>query len=73
MVIHISAQLRDVTVLHPRLLWDDISAETVAVLSETSPHPPFLFTLTLQHVPGFGTDQLRLALHAEGIAIEHVR
>jgi len=61
------------TTLHPRLLWDDILAATVAVLSETCPQSPFPFTLTVQDLPGFGSEQLRFAIDPVGVAADHVR
>jgi hypothetical protein len=68
----IPLHLVDLTTMHPRLLWDDIIAATVAVLSETSAQPPFLFTLTMQELPGFGSAQLQLAIDPIGVATEHV-
>ena len=48
----ISVRLVALTTLHPRLLWDDIIAATVAVLSATRPQSPFPFALTVQDLPG---------------------
>ena len=68
----ITLRLVDLTTIHPRLLWDDIMAAAVAVLSDTSTQPPFLFDLTMQELPGFGSAQLQLAVDPIGVAAEHV-
>jgi hypothetical protein len=58
--------------MHSRLLWADIIAATVAVLSETRPHSPFPFVLTVQDLPAFGSAELQLAIDPFGIARAHV-
>ena len=69
----ISVRLVALTTLHPRLLWDDIIAATVAVLTATRSQAPFPFTLTVQDLPGFGSAQLRFAIDPAGVALDHVR
>ena len=69
----ISVRLVELATMHPRLLWDDIVAATVAVLSETQANAPFPFTLTVEELPGFGSDQLRFTMDPGGVASEHVR
>ncbi len=64
--------LVDLPQMHPRLLWGEIFAAAVAVLSTISSQPPFPFTLELQDVPGFGSDRIDLALDPAGVATEHV-
>jgi hypothetical protein len=68
----IAVHLLDLTAMHPRLLWADIVAATVAVLSETHPHSPFPFVLIVQDLPGFGSAELQLAIDPFGIAPDHV-
>lgn len=69
----ISVRLVTLRTLHPRLLWDDIIAATVAVLSETRLQSPFPFALTVQDLPGFGSEQLQFTIDPAGVAIDHVR
>lgn len=58
--------------MHPRLLWDDIVAATVAVLSDMHDQPPFPFRLMMQNLPGFGSEPLHLTIDPAGVAPEHV-
>lgn len=69
----IAVRLVDLTGMHPHLLWDDIIAATVAVLSATRSQSPFPFTLTVQDLPGFGSEQLRFAIDPASVAADHVR
>ena len=69
----IAVRLVDLSAMHPHLLWDDIVAATVAVCSATHPHAPFPFVLTVQDLPGFGSEALRLAIAPTGVASDHVR
>jgi hypothetical protein len=68
----VSVRLVDLTIMHPRLLWEDIAAATVAVLSETVTQLPFHFELTVQDLPRFGSDRLQMAIDPTGVAPEHV-
>lgn len=68
----ISVRLIDLTIMHPRLLWEDIMAATVVILSHTGTHSPFPFELTVEDLPGFGSAQLQLAIDPVGVASEHV-
>lgn len=68
----VSVRLVDLTLMHPSLLWEDIVAAAVAVLGETGTQAPFPFALTVQDIPGFGSDQLRLDVDPTGVALEHV-
>jgi hypothetical protein len=69
----IPVRLVDLTTMHPRLLWDDLIAATVAVLRPTSTQSPFSFALTVQDLPGFGSEQFRFAIDPTGVASDHVR
>jgi hypothetical protein len=69
----IAVRLVELTTMHPRLLWDDIIAATVAVLSAIRTPSPFPFTLTVQDLPGFGSEQFQFALDPTGVAVDHVR
>jgi len=69
----IAVRLVDLSAMHPHLLWDDIVAATVAVFRAIRAHPPFPFVLTVQDLPGFGSEPLRLAIDPTGVASDHVR
>jgi hypothetical protein len=68
----VSVRLTDLTVMHPRLLWDEISAALLAVLNDGATQGPFPFELAVQDVPGFGGGVLRMALSDHGIPATHV-
>ena len=68
----ILVRLMALTAMHPRLLWDDIIAATVAVLNAPGAQSPFPFVVTVQDVPGFGSGQLQLTIDPAGVAPEHV-
>jgi hypothetical protein len=68
----ISVRLIELTIMHPRLLWEDIMAATVAMLSRIGVQSPFPFELTVEDLPGFGSAQLRLVIDPAGVASEHV-
>ena len=68
----ISVRLIELTIMHPRLLWEDIIAATVAMLSHIGVPSPFPFELMVEDLPGFGSAQLRLAIDPTGVAPEHV-
>ena len=68
----ISVRLIELTIMHPRLLWEDIIAATVAMLSHTGVPSPFPFELMVEDLPGFGSAQLRLVIDPTGVAPEHV-
>jgi hypothetical protein len=68
----ISVRLIDLTIMHPRLLWEDIIAAMVVILSQMGGQSPFPFELTIEDLPGFSSAQLCLAIDSVGIASEHV-
>jgi hypothetical protein len=68
----ISVRLIDLTSMHPRLLWEDIIAATVAISGHTGGQSPFPFELAIEDLPGFGSAQSRLAIDPVGVASEHV-
>jgi hypothetical protein len=68
----ISVRLIDLTIMHPRLLWEDIVAAAVVILNHTGVQAPFPVELTVEELPRFGSAQLRLAIDPVGIASEHV-
>lgn len=70
--MEISVRLIDLTAMHPRLLWDDIIAATVIVLTNTSISPPFPFALAVQELPGFGSDLLQFIIDPIGVSSEYV-
>lgn len=68
----IVVRLVDLTVMHPRLLWEDISAAVVAVLNEAGMETPFSLELAVRDVPGFGSGALRLLIEPDGVSADHV-
>jgi hypothetical protein len=68
----ISVRLIDLTIMHPRLLWEDIIAAMVVILSQTGGQSTFPFELTVEDLPGFGSAQLRLAIDSVEVASEHM-
>jgi len=68
----ITVRLVDLTVMQPRLLWEDISAAVVATLSGAGMHAPFSLELAVRDVPGFGSGALRLEIDPGGVSTDHV-
>jgi hypothetical protein len=68
----VSVRLVDLTVMHPRLLWEEISAAVVAILGGAGTPAPFPFELAVRDVPGFGSGPLRMAIDPDGITAVHV-
>ncbi len=68
----IAVRLTDLAIMHPRLLWQDISAAAVAVLSGVQTESPFRLELAVRDVPGFGSGSLRMAMEADGVSAAHV-
>jgi hypothetical protein len=60
--------LADLTTMHPRLLWDEISAAAVAVLGSTDKQAPYPVELAVQDIPGFGNGTLALAIEPAGVS-----
>lgn len=58
-------------VLHPNLIWDDISAAAVSVLSQNR-IPPFRIELTVEGIDEFENQPLILHLLPEGVSDEHL-
>ena len=67
----LSTRLVDLTVMHPRLLWEDICGAAVAVLGAKA-QAPWHFELAIQDVPGFGSGALRMAVGSAGVSAAHV-
>jgi hypothetical protein len=68
----ISVRLIDLTIMHPRLLWEDITAATVAILSHPGVLSPFPFDLAVEDLPGFGSAQVQFVIDPVGVASGHV-
>jgi hypothetical protein len=64
----ISVNLNHLTTYHPNLLWDDIIAATVAVLSHHGANSPFDLKLVVDAIPGFDDNILQLRLDDSGVA-----
>ena len=63
-------RLVDLPGMHPNLLWDTIIPATVAVFADigaTAPHP---LPLTVQAVPGLGSQEPRLLIDSGGVSPE---
>ena len=68
----IAVRLVELTAMHPRLLWADIIAATVAVCSAAHQRAPFPLALAVQDLPGFGSAELRFTIDPVEVAPEHV-
>lgn len=64
----VPVRLIDLPEMHPELLWETILTATAAVLGEPSAEPPYPFTLAVENVPGFGTEECRLLIDTTGVA-----
>ena len=60
--------LSDLRRWHPWLLWDNILAATVAVLSRAGNRRRYAVPLAVENVPGFRGEELVLLLNPKGIA-----
>lgn len=70
--MEISVRLADLTVMHPRLLWAEISVAAVAVLSGDGRQPPFSIELAIRDVPGFANGRLHLRIDPGGVSATQV-
>ena len=52
-------RLLDLPSMHPELLWETIVTATAAILADSGAELPFAFALTVENVPGFGSDASR--------------
>jgi hypothetical protein len=64
----VPARLIDLPAMHPELLWETIITATAAVLGELRAHPPYPFSLAVENVFGFGSDECRLLIDPEGVS-----
>ena len=63
-------RLVDLPGMHPNLLWDTIIPATVAVLAHSGAAAPHPLPLTVQVVPGFGSQEFRLLIDPGGVSPE---
>jgi hypothetical protein len=63
-------RLVDLPGMLPTLLWDTIIPATIAVLADIGAPAPHPLPLTVQAVPGFGSQELRLLIDAGGVSPE---
>lgn len=68
----VTVRLLDLTAMHPRLLWDDLAAAAAATLAGADTRGPFPFELTVQDVPAFGSDVVRMTIDPAGLSPDHV-
>src|SRR5262249_11936004 len=64
----VPARLTDLPAMHPELLWETILTATAAVLAQPGMEPPYAVALTVESVPGFGTEQCRLLVDPVGVS-----
>jgi hypothetical protein len=72
----VTVRLLDLLEMHPNLLWDTIIPATATVLGDVGVAPPHPLALTVEAVPGFGSQELRLLIDPVGArpqAIAQVR
>ncbi|MGH7139919.1 MAG: hypothetical protein ACREHD_29625 [Pirellulales bacterium] len=66
--MRIAADITDLSMMHPRLLWSHLSAALVAVVGpETSGGAPTIFELTTSSIPDHGSEKLEILLKTGGI------
>ncbi len=63
-----AARLLNLPQWHPCLIWDQIIAATAAVVHERTATTAAEFNITVEDVPGFGNDELKLSLQLKGIS-----
>jgi hypothetical protein len=68
----IAVRFNDLPILHPELSWDHMSAAAVSIFLERGAATPFGFELTVQDVPGFDDDLLKMKIDPGRIADSHV-
>lgn len=68
----VPVRLTDLPVMHPELLWETIIAATAAVLGEEAASPPHPFALTVENVPGFGSDECRLLIDPQEVGVKQL-
>ncbi len=68
----VAVRLTDLPALHPRLLWEEMAAAAVAMLSRSGATAPFLNDFSIENLPGFGSDFLQLAIDAAGVSSAQV-
>jgi hypothetical protein len=56
--------------MHANLLWDTIIPATVAVFADLGAPAPHPLLLTVQAVPGFGSQEIRLLIDPHGVSPE---
>ena len=61
-------RLLDLPSMHPELLWETIITATAAILADSGAELPFAFALTVENVPGFGSDASRLLVDPRGVS-----
>ncbi len=66
----VGARLLDLPRMHPLLLWEPIIPATCIVFRQRGVEPPFRFVLSVEGVPGFGTEVLELRIDPAGVSEE---
>jgi hypothetical protein len=63
--------LLDLATMHPELLWEAIITATTAVLGEAG-SAPFPFSLAVEDLPGFGSEECRLLIEPGHVSASRV-
>src|SRR5713101_2433557 len=70
--MEVAVHIIDLATMHPRLLWGEIAAASVAALSGKGIPPPFPFELEANDLPGFGSGLMRLSIDTMGVSEDQV-
>jgi hypothetical protein len=68
----VPVRLIDLSAMHPELLWETIITATAAVLGGPGVEPAYPFSLSVENVPGFGSDDCHLLIDTGGISASRV-
>jgi hypothetical protein len=68
----VAVRLIDLPAMHPELLWETVLTAAAAVFKETAFEPPYTFTLAVENVLGFGSDECRLVIDPIGVSAARI-
>jgi hypothetical protein len=66
----VAVRLQELPQMHPLLLWEPIIPATCLVFLHRAIEPPFHFLLSVENVPGFGTEEVELEIDPTGVSAE---
>jgi hypothetical protein len=64
----VPVRLIDLPAMHPELLWETILTATAALLAGPGREPPYRLALTVENVPGFGSEECILIIDPAGVS-----